>query len=226
MGLTRLWRVARSQWIGVLALAVALGGVGAAATGKFAVLGASNTADRTTTFANTSDGPVLRLQGSGGPPFVVNSVNQVRNLNASLLGGKAASDFLSSERSHLIAMDVLGTTPDGFEYRRTFTAPGPGTIIVKIHGMCRVNAANPIELVLSSRNTGPGGDWYPLTGAKVGEEVDAAEPIATACMAGIQFRSDSVSQFRVRLDVKQLGAGQGQIEDATVFVWYDERFLH
>lgn len=226
MGVTTAWKAVRSQWIGILALAVALGGVGAAATGKFAILGASNTADRTTTFANTGDGPVLRLQGSGGPPFVVNSVNQVRNLNASLLRGKKASDFLSSKRSHLIAMDGLGTTADGFEYRRTFTAPGPGTIIITIQGMCRVNDANPVELVLSAKSTKEGADWYPSTGPRSGDGIDAAEPILTGCMASIPFKPDSARQFRVRLEAKPLGGGQGRIEGASVFVWYDERFLH
>jgi hypothetical protein len=79
---------------GVVA-AIVLGGYGAAAaaTGNVFILGRSNTESSMATLSN-SHGTPLSLRAPGGlAPLKVNSAVQVKNLNASLLGGMPAGAF-------------------------------------------------------------------------------------------------------------------------------------
>jgi hypothetical protein len=75
--------------ISTLALIVAMTGTAVAATGGNFILGRANSADATTSLANTARGAVLSLNAkSGQPPLAVSNGVQVPNLNASKLGGK------------------------------------------------------------------------------------------------------------------------------------------
>lgn len=90
----RFFDIVRHQYLGALALLIVLGGVAAAATGGNLKLGASNTADKKTMLQNTGAGPALQLTSKAGQPSLsVSNFVQVPKLNASLLGGKAASAF-------------------------------------------------------------------------------------------------------------------------------------
>jgi hypothetical protein len=96
--------------VAVLALFVALGGVGVAATGGNFILGQSNTADKTTALAaplaggkalqvsntNTASGSTaLGLSvASGHAPLTVNSSTKVANLNADQLDNLDSTYFL------------------------------------------------------------------------------------------------------------------------------------
>lgn len=95
--------------IALVALFVALGGVGMAATGDNFLLGKSNSATSSTSLvAPIAGGKALQLTntdttrdgstalglsvGSGHPPFTVNSKKRVTNLNADLLDGLDVKD--------------------------------------------------------------------------------------------------------------------------------------
>lgn len=88
------------QWLGGLALLVAVGGVASAATGKPFVLGESNVASKTTTLQSTGSGAALKLKPAAGQPAlaVANKI-LIRRLNASLLRGKAPRDFAPASGS-------------------------------------------------------------------------------------------------------------------------------
>jgi hypothetical protein len=92
--------------IATVALFVALGGAGMAATGGNFILGQSNSADSTSALASgVATGPTLELSNSGGKPaarfntpsgvqpFVVNNPSKVQNLNADLLDGIDSTSF-------------------------------------------------------------------------------------------------------------------------------------
>ncbi len=90
--------------VSLLALFIALTGVGYAATGGSLILGRHNTASRGTALSSKA-GPSLTLTNTGGkpaasfhvlsgkPPFAVNSNTKVRGLNADLLDGIDSSAF-------------------------------------------------------------------------------------------------------------------------------------
>src|SRR5262245_26834670 len=92
--------------IATVALFVALGDAGMAATGGTFILGQSNSADQTTALGSgVKTGPTLELSNdgnkpaarlntaSGVQPFVVNNPTKVQNLNADLLDGIDSSGF-------------------------------------------------------------------------------------------------------------------------------------
>jgi hypothetical protein len=92
--------------LATIALFVALGGAGMAATGGTFILGKQNTADQTSTLSSTiATGPTLQLGNSGGrpaakfntagsvSPFSVGSAAKVQSLNADLLDGIDSSGF-------------------------------------------------------------------------------------------------------------------------------------
>jgi hypothetical protein len=90
--------------VSLLALFVALTGVGYAATGGGLILGHTNSASRGTAL-RSKGGPTLALTNNGGkpaasfsvlrgkPPFAVNSSTKVKGLNADLLDGIDSSAF-------------------------------------------------------------------------------------------------------------------------------------
>jgi hypothetical protein len=122
--------------VALLALSVALGGVGVAATGGNFILGQSNGAGDTTQLTSgVSTGPTLSLSNTGGrpaakftansnvQPFSVGSATKVGNLNADRLDGEDSTNFLPStglvtvSYSHL---DFIGGSPFSFEANNVF----------------------------------------------------------------------------------------------------------
>lgn len=94
------FRIVRTQWIGVLALVVAIGGAGYAATGGPVLLGKVNQANQPTSIRNTGSGPALELKvAEGRAPLTVNSSRLVRGLNAAQLGGKGPKAFAPASGS-------------------------------------------------------------------------------------------------------------------------------
>lgn len=109
----------RQQYLGAFALVILLGGVAAAATGGNLKLGASNTADKKTVLQNTGTGPALQLTSkSGQPPLSVGNTVQVPKLNASLLGGKAASAFAAASSVYTKAQSDAKYSAAGSSYTK------------------------------------------------------------------------------------------------------------
>jgi hypothetical protein len=180
-----IYRTAKAQWIGVLALFVALGGVTTAASGGFARLGGTNTEDRPMLIENTGSGPALTLKAQQGqPPLAVDSPVQVSRLNASLLEGKRAGDFAprsgspnyqSVEGHQLLMAAQLG----GFEfdprvfYRRTLRAPADGSMYITLIGECTVNDRNVARLGVFLNGSGHSGPW--------GKGLTTPSPVRIGC---------------------------------------------
>jgi hypothetical protein len=101
--------------IALVALFIALGGVGIAANGGNFILGQNNkataqTALATTTSAaalavtNTGSGAPLKLQGpTAQPPLIVNSKAKVANLNADSLDGVNSTGFARGQNVQMVA---------------------------------------------------------------------------------------------------------------------------
>jgi hypothetical protein len=98
---------------GAAVLALAANTVTYAATGDTFILGHSNGASRTTTLTESAPGPALALKSQGNlrPSLTVTSKAQVKNLNASLLGGSTAADLSSNAVTYSAgqAGDPIGT---------------------------------------------------------------------------------------------------------------------
>jgi hypothetical protein len=82
--------------VAYVALFVALSGTAVAATGGTAILGATNKADRITTFQRASGTPLQLRTGNGAAALKVNSTGKVVRLNADLLDGADGSTYLRS----------------------------------------------------------------------------------------------------------------------------------
>jgi len=213
----RLARIVRGQWAGFLALFVAVTGVAGAATGQFARLGANNVADRTTSFTNQQPGPVLRLRGAGGPPFTVNSTNQVPNLNASLVGGHPATDFLAADGRQILAVDYPGSFADPRKvYDRSFIAPAAGYLQVVLIGTCRVNDENRGRFTIFADTTN-----YP--GSEIGAGLALSDPVEIGCTysTGKLVTDGQKVKFRVLWD--QVEGDLAEITALTVLVSFDTR---
>lgn len=120
--LGKLWsklRPSPSMAVSLLALIIALGGAGVAANGDNFILGATNQATLTSSFATSvnskgvqiingstgTDATALGLfVAAGKPPFTVNSSSKVEGLNADFLDGTNASSFVrtSGEGWHYV----------------------------------------------------------------------------------------------------------------------------
>jgi hypothetical protein len=104
---------------GALGAAIVLtGGLGiaTAANGGSLVLGADNTATRTTTLTDKGEPPLSLVTGKSHAPLRVNSKRLVRNFNSDLLDGRNAGGLLTrgSGASTRFAdgnRGLLGTTP-------------------------------------------------------------------------------------------------------------------
>ncbi len=83
--------------VGIVLLA-ALDWAAAAATGRSAILGHWNQADRTTTIKNTAKGPALDLRAKGAA-LAVNNSKRVKKLNADKLDGMSSSDFKTNRNT-------------------------------------------------------------------------------------------------------------------------------
>jgi hypothetical protein len=127
--------------IATVALFVALGGVGVAATGGNFILGQSNSANKTSTLASgVTTGPTLELSNSGGSPaarfktpsgvapFVVDSGKKVTNLNADKLDDLDSGAFARARppswnivsgttQSNVLAVGKFVCYPEGSSYQ-------------------------------------------------------------------------------------------------------------
>jgi len=91
----------RRQFLGAIALVVALAGVASGAAPKYLQLGASNDAPRTTVLRNTGAGPALTFSTRlTAPPFRVESRKLVPGLNAARLQGRNAQSFAAAGSSY------------------------------------------------------------------------------------------------------------------------------
>jgi hypothetical protein len=80
--------------ISLVALFFAMGGTAYAATGGNFILGRSNTASHVSSLTNTKGTALNLSSASTRPPLTVSNSVQVPNLNASELGGTAATGFM------------------------------------------------------------------------------------------------------------------------------------
>jgi hypothetical protein len=109
--LTRVGSHVRGNFVGYLALFIALGGTTYAATGGNFILGKSNSASNPTSLSAPVTGKALQVTNtktsagatalglnvaSGHPPFTVNSGGKVANLNADKLDSLDSSAFYRS----------------------------------------------------------------------------------------------------------------------------------
>ncbi len=129
--------------ISLLALFVALGGAGIAATGGNFILGQHNSADERTSLnspragaalvvlneSSAAGATALRLETAPGhPPMLVGTRTRVANLNADLLDGRHASDFARARSEGWHYIDVVGgsTGEPQFENGWSNLEAGPG----------------------------------------------------------------------------------------------------
>lgn len=110
--------IIKQQWIGLIALFVALAGSGAAAANL--VLGSTNTATKTTVLKSTGAGPVLSLQAkTGQPPLAVNSSRIVTGLNSEFLNGKRSTDFAAAGSVYTKSQSDGRYSPAASSYTKT-----------------------------------------------------------------------------------------------------------
>jgi hypothetical protein len=82
---------------------ISVNGIAYAATGHDLILGAHNAANKTTTLSRRGAGVALALHTRRNePPLSVNSHMQVANLNASLVGGLAASSLQTRDYQYTL----------------------------------------------------------------------------------------------------------------------------
>ncbi len=109
-----LHRPAPATIISLIALVFAMSGTAVAATGGNFILGTSNTAAKVTKLSNTK-GPALSLSSTATtPPLQVSNSVQVPNLNASELGGTAASGFLGVSGTAANSSELGGQPASAF----------------------------------------------------------------------------------------------------------------
>lgn len=136
--------------VGALASASALAGTG---IGGVFNLGQTNTVNAKSMLSGATAGPQLQVTNTstgtgatglginvaaGKPPLTVNSTTQVPQLNASLLGGKAASAFLGANGTATNAAKLGGIAPVGYVH-------GTGTVTGTM-GFLALDAPNQIYL--------------------------------------------------------------------------------
>jgi hypothetical protein len=93
-GLAMLRAISPLAAAGLVAAVLSGGyGIAAAATGSVFILGHSNSESSLASLSNSHGTPLSLHAPSGVAPLKVNTTTQVKNLNASLLGGLSASAF-------------------------------------------------------------------------------------------------------------------------------------
>jgi hypothetical protein len=113
--------------LSMVALFVSLSGTAYAATGGTFVLGAANTASAVTKLTNSSGTALSLTSKSGTPPLAVSSSTLVPKLNASLLGGLAAGQFVHGSGQSGGNGLSLPTSPTTTE-KALLVVPGFGTL--------------------------------------------------------------------------------------------------
>lgn len=129
-------RPSPSMAVALLALFVALGGVGYSATGQSFILGQANTASTPSTLTAPVAGKALELTntstnaaatalgltvGAGRPPLTVNSSARVTNLNADLFDGLNSTSFI---RRGLLQTAAVSTAGGVVDVKNTGTTNG------------------------------------------------------------------------------------------------------
>ncbi len=120
-------RPSPSMAVALLALFVALGGVGYSATGGNFILGQANTATTPSTLSAPIAGKTLELTNtatssgatalslnvaSGRPPLMVNRTTKIANLNADLLDGISSTGFIRDGVAQTSAVTAAGGVVD------------------------------------------------------------------------------------------------------------------
>jgi hypothetical protein len=97
---------------------ISVNAIAYAATGHDLILGGHNTASKTTTLSRSGAGVALALKTRvDEPPLSVNSHKQVANLNASLVGGLAASSLQT--RDYQYTLPDSSNVASSFRYSLT-----------------------------------------------------------------------------------------------------------
>ncbi len=134
-------RPSPAMLVALTALVVAMSGTAVAATGGTLILGKSNKATSVTSLSNGKGTALALSSGDGKPALTVSSTDQIPKLNASLLGGKPASDYVTGDGqvSHTtdnIPYDNTVTlnlpTALSSEYYLTLACSGSGTATLSI----------------------------------------------------------------------------------------------
>ncbi|MBO9521988.1 MAG: hypothetical protein J7518_10670 [Nocardioidaceae bacterium] len=111
-----------------VAIVLALDYASFAATGKSAILGKLNKANRVTTFQRTNAGPAVGFNTlANQPPFSVNRTTKVARLNADLLDGKDSSAFAANNQTKVYKF-TAATPATGHTFN--IPIPGPGTYLL------------------------------------------------------------------------------------------------
>jgi hypothetical protein len=139
-----LHRPSGATVISLVALFFALSGTAVAATGGNFILGKSNTAASVSSLTN-SNGTALSLSStSTAPPLTVSNSVQVPDLNASMLGGIAASKFVQGGgQSRSFGIDVPVPTT-GFTTQKLLSLGTFGTL----NGLCLSGSPETAEVTL------------------------------------------------------------------------------
>jgi hypothetical protein len=104
--------------VGIGALVVIGTGSAVAATGHSLILGAKNTATKTTTLSDSKGTPLALSAPNGKAPLSVNSSTEVKKLNAALLDGLSASGLLKKVTGHCATGGaVVSIAPSGVTCR-------------------------------------------------------------------------------------------------------------
>jgi hypothetical protein len=123
--------------VGIVLLA-ALDWAAAAATGRPAILGHWNQADRTTTIKNTGKGAALDLRAKG-PALKVHNSKRVKKLNADKLDGLTGSDY-KTNRNTVYQWSVASHT-GGFT--QAIPAQKPGSYLITFNVQMNGAAGDP-----------------------------------------------------------------------------------
>lgn len=154
-----------SMIVALVALFVALSGVGVAANGRNFILGHSNSATLNTALsAPVAGGKALQVTNNnttnaastalglnvaaGHAPFTVNSSAQVKNLNASYLGGINSSGFVQGT-GHVDQSGLIAVDPGSKVYL------GPVSNFGGLWGNCENANAGSANVVLEANNEPP-----------------------------------------------------------------------
>jgi hypothetical protein len=157
--------------ISVVALFVALGGVGMSATGDNFILGKPNSADQTTALSSTATtGPALQVSNNankpaarfitnaGVTPFTVDRSIKVANLNADWLDGLNSTQFLRNS----VPLSLTGSTPSDGVLTGTNTGSANG-----VQG----RATNANASGVYGENTSAGGGYGVAGRSNTGEGI-------------------------------------------------------
>jgi hypothetical protein len=132
--------------VGVVALlAVSVDYVSYATTGKSLLLGKANSANKTTSIANTGTGPALTLttKSSASAPFATNAKGKVANLNADRVDGLTATQVIAAAQQPVTEFRDSATTHASDATYVIGKLPR-GTYLVSFSGIVRLTQAGTL----------------------------------------------------------------------------------